>query len=118
MLSRLREAKRVKGLTNDDLSNLSGVSLGTINKVFAGQSKEPHLATLCRLTDALCVDLHYIIYGVYARSDDELSLHEFTLIKKYRVLDDRGKENVVDTIEKEYMRSPEYMATKKEGNTA
>lgn len=53
------ELKKKKGLTTEQLSNQSGVPIGTLNKILNGTTKDPKLETLkalcrvleCRLDD-------------------------------------------------------------------
>lgn len=55
----INELKKKKGLTSEQLSNKSGVPLGTLNKILNGTTKDPKLETLkllarvleCRLDD-------------------------------------------------------------------
>ena len=44
------------GLTNKQLADISGVSLGTINKIFSGATRYPQLDTVEALTSALGLD--------------------------------------------------------------
>ncbi len=45
--------KTENGLTTDDLSRRSGVPKGTLNKLLNGETRNPTIATLARLADAL-----------------------------------------------------------------
>ncbi len=45
-LDKIAELKKKKGLTNEELSNLSGVPKGTIDKILSGVTKDPKLETL------------------------------------------------------------------------
>ena len=105
MISRLKIAKKDANITNEELSQISGVPLGTVNRVLAKQAKEAQISTICRLSDALKANLHYIIYGVEENTGgNPLNIAETTLIKKFRVLDERGKETVEGVLDMEYQR--------------
>ncbi|MCB6992974.1 Uma2 family endonuclease [bacterium 210820-DFI.6.37] len=52
-IERLKKRKKEMGLTNKQLSEISGVSLGTINKIFSGATKAPQIDTLAALAAAL-----------------------------------------------------------------
>lgn len=52
----LKQRKLELGLTNQQLSSLSGVSLGTINKIFSGATQSPRLETVEALSSALGLD--------------------------------------------------------------
>lgn len=48
-IEEMKEQKRQKGLTNLEISHLSGVPLGTVQKVFSGITKSPRYDTLVSL---------------------------------------------------------------------
>lgn len=52
-LEKIKEYKNQKGYTTKQLSELSGVPLGTINKIISGTTKNPQLAALSAIADAL-----------------------------------------------------------------
>lgn len=52
-LDELKERKRDLGFTNEHISKLSGVPLGTVQKVFAGVTKSPRYKTLKAIEGAL-----------------------------------------------------------------
>jgi transcriptional regulator with XRE-family HTH domain len=45
-LEKIAELKKRMGLTNEELSRLSGVPKGTIDKILSGVTKDPKLETL------------------------------------------------------------------------
>lgn len=49
----LRKLKREKGITNLELAEASGVPIGTINKIFSGETKNPRFDTLMSIYYAL-----------------------------------------------------------------
>ena len=54
MLStRLKELKDQRKLTNKQLSDLSGVPVGTINRIMAGQTDNPSFQTVCDMVMAM-----------------------------------------------------------------
>ena len=56
----LKKRKQELGLTNQQLSALSGISLNTINKIFNGTTKSPRLDTLTTLASVLGLNpYHY-----------------------------------------------------------
>lgn len=52
----LKRRKLELGFTNQQLSTMSGVSLGTINKIFSGATRSPRLETVEALSSALGLD--------------------------------------------------------------
>lgn len=49
----LKELKTARGLTNKELSELSGVPIATINRVLAGQTEAPSFQVVCELVKAM-----------------------------------------------------------------
>ena len=45
-LEKINEYKKRMGLTTEELSKLSGVPVGTLNKILSGATKDPKLETL------------------------------------------------------------------------
>jgi transcriptional regulator with XRE-family HTH domain len=49
----INELRKSKGLTSEQLSNQSGVPLGTLNKILSGATKDPKLETLSAIAKVL-----------------------------------------------------------------
>ena len=49
----LKLLKNKKNLTNQELADLSGVPVGTINRIMAGQTDNPNFQTVCDIVFAL-----------------------------------------------------------------
>ncbi len=83
----ISELKRKRGLTNEKLSELSGVPLGTLAKITSGVTRDPKLETLKALARVLNCSLQDF--------DDEptpLFTHaERELLFTYRALDEPGR---------------------------
>lgn len=45
-LDRLNEMKKQRGVTLKDISEGAGISIGTVNKLFSGQTDDPKIGTL------------------------------------------------------------------------
>ncbi len=54
----INELRKSKGLTSEQLSNQSGVPLGTLNKILSGVTKDPKLETLKALAKVLNCSLN------------------------------------------------------------
>ncbi|MCQ2770183.1 MAG: helix-turn-helix domain-containing protein [Clostridia bacterium] len=100
-LENIKRIKKMKGWTNDDLCTKSELSLGTINKLFAGQSEDPKLSTLMQLAKAFDMPLDEML-GL--RENDPSNMMDPDLLKKYVELDKAGRETVDYIINKEYKR--------------
>ena len=58
-LKRLRERKKELNYTNEMISELSGVPLGTVQKVFSGATASPRYSTLVAIEQALYPDKYF-----------------------------------------------------------
>lgn len=63
MVERIKTIKREKGLTNAELSNLSDVPYGTLNKILGSETKEPSINSIIKIANALGTTTDYIVYG-------------------------------------------------------
>ena len=59
-----KERKNELGITTEQLSRLSGIPTGTINKILNGETKSPRYATLKALNDVLFRDIDSGIDGI------------------------------------------------------
>ena len=88
-----KERKNELGLTTEQLSRLSGIPIGTINKILNGETKSPRYATLKALNDVLFRDIDSGIDGIreaaaaYTVSSDKKQ-GEYTLDDYYALPDD------------------------------
>jgi putative phage repressor len=101
-LERINDYKKIKNLTNKDISEITGISISSLDKITSGNNTNPKLETVklicgalgCKLSDLLDDD----------NSKEEFTLQEINTIKKYRTLDEYGKELVTAVIDIEYKR--------------
>lgn len=125
-LEKLNEFKKIKGLTNLQLSQMTGITLSTIDKITSGNNTNPKLNTIKALCQALDCTLDDLLDDVNysdnqkqkkykeenrlnnAQSEDSnLLIGEKKHIKKYRTLDSYGKEAVDNILDIEYRRCTE-----------
>lgn len=52
-LSKINEMKQLSGMTTNDISIKSGIPVGTLNKIFAGQTKDPQISTAAAIIHAM-----------------------------------------------------------------
>lgn len=104
-LENIKKLKKEKGMTNESLSALSGISAGTLNKLLSGATLDPKLSTLTDLSKALGCTLDEMLTGRKLSNGEILSPSEEELLKKYRLLDDSGRETASYIINKEYQRT-------------
>lgn len=115
---RIREARKSKGLTQEQLGSIIGVAKTTI----AGYEKnrEPTAANVGAIADALGVDVNFLFQDEIKNSSDsvcteteELRSDEKQLIEDYNKLNSAGQEDALEHIEflltkQKYLR-PEYI---------
>ncbi len=101
---RLKESRIKAGLTQEQLAEKLGVAKSTLSGYESG-NREPSVATVAKALEILNIDANYL-YQDESTNLTELvvSLDEKDIIKKYRNLDDHGKEVVDFLLEKEYER--------------
>ena len=104
-IDRIKLLKSEKKITNERLSELTGIPLGTLSKILAGISDSPKLANIVAICDALGSSLEYVVNGVPENTNNfTLERGEMRLIENYRMLDAHGKELVTLVLDKEKER--------------
>ena len=63
-IDRIKQLKSEKKITNDQLSEMTGIPLGTLAKILAGISDSPKLSNIVSIADALGYSLDYIVKGI------------------------------------------------------
>lgn len=100
----LRELRESKNLYQEELGKIIGKSKSTIGMYETGK-RMPTDKTLAKLSSFFEVSVDYLL-GLQAdyipTNNIELSKYELELYKKFKTLDERGKQTVIDTIEREY----------------
>lgn len=102
-LEKINEIKKAKGLTNKKISEMTGISISSLDKITAGDNSNPKFETIKQICKALGCSLNDLSDNVIATSSN-LGQIEETIIKKYRALDVHGKDMVNTVLEKEYAR--------------
>ena len=96
---KLREARKNKGYTQEQIAGLLGIAKSTYTGYEKGV-REPDLFKIKRLVEVLDVDSSWLL-GV-DDSPSNITAAEYQAIKKYRALDERGKMAVDSTLAREY----------------
>ena len=101
-IKRIKEIKNQLKMTNDELSERTGIPGGTLSKILAGISEDPKLSNFVAICQALNCSLDYVMYGIEENSNNyTLADDEIEMVERFRVLDARGKESVLGTLERE-----------------
>lgn len=103
---RIKEARERLGLTQTELGQKVGVTGSAITN-YEKETSHPKEQIIYKLMETLGVDANYLFQDCMhiPPRDNDIDLSEYEHIKKYRDLDDHGKEMVDFTLEKEYERS-------------
>ena len=109
---KINELKKQKKLTNQKLSEISGVPLGTLNKITSGVTTDPKLETLKSLAKALKCSLDDF-ETLDVANLKELPQDKKELLDNYDKLNEEGKEEASKRVE-ELTQIPKY--TSKEVN--
>lgn len=117
-LEKINQMKKEKGMTTDDISNLSGIPKGTLNKLFAGQTKDPQLSTVKAVVHCMGFTLDDLDENANSPASEkteagELRNDEKNILTDYNKLNEDGQEDAREHIEflltkQKYLR-PEYI---------
>ena len=104
--SRIKELRENKGLSRNELANLLGVTVGAISN-YENEVSSPKEPILFKIMDVLNCDANYLFQDAFdmPTMKNSVSVDEYEIVKKYRILDDHGRKMVDFTLEEEYKRS-------------
>jgi len=101
-IDRIKKVKSEKKITNEQLSELTGIPLGTLSKILAGISDSPKLSNIVAISNALGCSVDYLISGEPKNTNNyTLTVEEISLIENYRALDGFGQELIRLIVKKE-----------------
>lgn len=91
MLGRIKEEKKRRGITNIQLSELTDIPIGTLNKILSGDSKDPQVSSIIRIAKSLNVSADYLIFGEDRGSQNKI-------LRLYNSLNEIGKQKATEYI--------------------
>lgn len=101
-IERIKSRKSEKKITNDQLSEMTGIPVSTLSKILAGFTDSPKLSNIVAICDALDCSVDYILSGVPENTNNyTLEPDEMRLIEDFRTLDRHGREMVRLVLDKE-----------------
>ena len=107
-LDRIKLLKNERKMTNDRLSELTGIPLGTLSKILAGMSDSPKLSNIVSICNALDCSVEYVVSGTPENTNNyTLTVEEISMIERYRALDAHSREIVSTLISMEGARDKE-----------
>ena len=105
-LERIKKLKSSRKITNDKLSEMTGIPLGTLSKLLAGISDSPKLSNIVAISRALDCSLDWLITGVPENTNNyTLEPAEMTLVETYRELDGYGQALTLAVMDMERTRA-------------
>ena len=105
-LERIKKLKSSRKITNEKLSEMTGIPLGTLSKLLAGINDSPKLVNMVAISRALDCSLDWLITGMPENTNNyTLEPAEMTLIEDYRGLDSYGRTMVATVMRTERERS-------------
>ncbi len=79
----LKTLKTKKNITNQELSDLSGVPVGTINRIMANQTENPSFQTVCDIVMALDGSLDELA-GIKTRTAERAGQLDTEVVAMYK----------------------------------
>lgn len=99
MIERLKVLKKERKLTNEQLSTLSGVPFGTLNKILGSETKETNISTVIKLANAVGVPAKDLIFGKEPIHESNLSEDETELVNLFRKLTYKDQQRYIGRME-------------------
>lgn len=112
---RIKEARNALGMTQEQLAKILGVTKGAVAN-YENETSHPKEPIMYKLFDALQVDANYLFQDVVniPKRVNDVTLAEYDHIKKYRSLDDYGKETVNIILDREVSRTAQIKDASKQ----
>lgn len=104
MIDRIKSVKKERRLSNEALSDLSGVPRGTLSKILGSETKDPQISSVIKISQALGVSADYIIFG------EQNSVHNEEIVQLYSSLNPVGQKKVMSYIG-DLIESGKYAST-------
>lgn len=112
---KLMEIKKRSGKTTDEISEISGISKGTLNKIFAGITKDPQLETIKTLLYSLGYSLNDLDDDIVLEQNNVCESDERQLIAGFNALNAAGKQVLLLQL-KMMLEQDSYKKTHEYGN--
>ncbi len=106
-IDRIKKMKSKQKITNEQLSQRTGIPLGTLSKILAGMSDSPKLSNIVAICNVLGCSVEYVVSGAPENTNNyTLSSSEIRLIEQLRRLDSVGVSVVEAVVAAELKREP------------
>lgn len=108
-LEKIKHLSKIKNISLDELSDISGVPKSTINKIINGITENPGYKTILSLSHALSLSAdEFIDLLDLDLEKPQFSASDKTLIDKYKSLDAFGKHTIDLLLERELDRYKQF----------
>ena len=97
-LEKLVQLKKNSGMTIEQIATASGVPKGTLNKLFAGQTKDPQLSTVSAVVHCMGYTLDDLS-GDTSNGKIALTPRQSALLSSFDQLNEEGQTNAVEYVE-------------------
>lgn len=85
MIIRIKQLKKQKGLSNEALSDLSGVPKGTLAKILGSETQNPQISNIIKIAKVLDTTADFLLFGKPENeANDEFSERDKKLVTAYR----------------------------------
>lgn len=85
MRIRIKELKKQKGMSNDDLAEKSEIPKSTLTKILGSKTKDPQISNIIKIAKALDTTADYLIFGNQENEvKEDFSEKEKELVLAYR----------------------------------
>lgn len=83
--ARIKELKKQKGMSNDDLAEKSGIPKSTLTKILGSKTKDPQISNIIKIAKVLDTTADFLLFGKPENeANDEFSEREKRLVAAYR----------------------------------
>ena len=116
--SRIKELRELNGISRNEFASMLGVTVGAISN-YENDVSSPKEPILFKIIESLNCDANYIFQDSVKikTQQNDVTLAEYEHIKKYRGLDDHGKEIVDYALDKETERIQKFGRLGESSNT-
>ncbi len=94
---RICQARKAKSLTQEDLAELSGLSVSAISRIETGRNSTS-LKTLAHLCSVLDVTLNYLLYDVLAEQPVSQNPVVMDILSMLEPMDEKQQQFILDFI--------------------
>lgn len=82
MKQRIKALKKERNITSEQLAELSGVSIGALNKLLGNETKDPSITTIIKIAKSFEVSADYLIYGDNQMTPDKSQADINAILRK------------------------------------